>query len=618
MATAAATLVTSGLTGEPSSGYRITGGSASDRLTIQDIVDALSSALTYDADTGLVTRVESSPTPYQFVFGGSSATASKNCFLELAGITFQLESEEGSDSTSLDRGNDTDKIIFDNQCDVIIGRDNGTEDLPDNGNVEINAENFSYNYFSYVPVLSRQVKIICNAYLIFACRQNSRVMLLNSNSESELRIIGAARDVSTFLEGSYARDLSMNLDIDVGSQELIFYMTQVVMRDFLAGGLEGNFLEIPFAITHGEAFSLYFNSLTNLNPIGKYTVAGIKEITRTDSTDAPLLNVVSTNTGGINIIVLERYGGRRGDAFFSFSARQHSMEVQIQQMVKVLISDPLGAALTADRLLVEAGRSTFLYSSSDNGTPTATETEYGEDYEYTDVEEQEIDVHVKSFYVNKGGNENTRTTSDNSVVSLDLAPSRYSVWLWGREIKYRVALTFPDQQGGQEVIVALAEDSLITAATKAAVPAAAATYDDVYDLLAEYAFDNKEEIAALISGTTLQFDDTNATLAPGGSMGRSGGTVTVPCAATLAPGTKIKQLKVLGDFTVNDGVSVTGPLEDSTGVTAVIQIRPGGGSEETVALFSSDGDTKLGEGTGDQDIQLTADESEDGLEGREC
>ena len=55
--------------GKPTSGYRFTGGTADDRLTLADIAAALPAVLSYDPETGILSRAESTPTAYQFLFG---------------------------------------------------------------------------------------------------------------------------------------------------------------------------------------------------------------------------------------------------------------------------------------------------------------------------------------------------------------------------------------------------------------------------------------------------------------------------------------------------------------------------------------------------------------------
>ena len=73
MATATATFITSiDEGGKPTSGYRITGGTADDRLTMADVASALSGILDFDEETGVVSRAESAPTAYQFIFGSAA------------------------------------------------------------------------------------------------------------------------------------------------------------------------------------------------------------------------------------------------------------------------------------------------------------------------------------------------------------------------------------------------------------------------------------------------------------------------------------------------------------------------------------------------------------------
>ena len=532
MATATAVFQTSGFDRKPTSGYRITGGSVTDRLTIEDVITALSTVLAYDEDTGVVTRAESSPTSWQFAFGGTSETAAKNCFIELSGITFQLESNLGEDNSSLDLGNETDKIIFDHQCDVIIGKDNGVLGGPDNGNVTILSENYSSDFYNYSGIFSREAKILCRGYLIICGRYNSRVKLVNSNPDSILRLIMAAYEIHPYLEEN--GNMGINVDLDVAEQEVILYIDITSFRThLLPGGLQGNRLELRSAVTDGDIFRLYFNRLDGLTPPNQYTVGGLEGVIGVGSNAEPALAVAVVDTTQNSTIIMERYGAKRGDAFLQAANNNNHLIVRFQQRLKLSIRDALGVLLAVDKMRVEAASTTVAWSSSDNGTPVVTKTDYGSVHDYTNVSEQEIDLDVKIMHSNEKSNQDTEFPTHASIVTTELSPARYSAWKWGRVTAYRIAFDFPDEQGEQDLASILVGDLLITAATKAAVPAAAATYDDVYDLLAEYAQDNEEDIAGTVTGTTLEFEDDDLVLALGGSLGRSGGTVTIPCAASL-------------------------------------------------------------------------------------
>ena len=87
--------------GKPTSGFRVTGGSLTDRLSLPDIVSginteaglhSLGTILEYDTKTGVLTREGSSPTAYQFLFGSPSVatvtvTGSTTTLLQVSDMT---------------------------------------------------------------------------------------------------------------------------------------------------------------------------------------------------------------------------------------------------------------------------------------------------------------------------------------------------------------------------------------------------------------------------------------------------------------------------------------------------------------------------------------------------
>ena len=157
----------------------------------------------------------------------------------------------------------------------------------------------------------------------------------------------------------------------------------------------------------------------------------------------------------------------------------------------------------------------------------------------------------------------------------------YDVFAWGKQ--YVVGASWTAAKSGETGAgkqnlgsLVLNDDTNVTAATKDAVASVAATFDDLYDMLAEYAYDNNETVAATVADGVLTFTDANVSLPLSGSVSRSGGTVTIPCAAVLAAGTKITTLRATGTITPAAGVAISGPYGDVNGVVVtVIGYTPG-------------------------------------------
>ena len=356
----------------PSAAYRITGGDASDRLTMDEIVadSTISTLLSYDADTGVVKRVGASPTPSTFIFGsgapqttvaaGSSGTTlnvadatgftttgrvrinngqeheidsisgntitlatamspapgtgqrvkfleaadsiAPDCFLELVGITFDLESNAGTDTTAQDLGNETDKIVFSDYCDVVIGSDVGDPNVPDAGNCAIIAENFSWNFYNFVEVFQEGTKVTCNAYLAFIMKGNSRPSLVNRNSTSKIRAIVAAHSVSPF-----ADNFRCGFDLSVESQEILMYGGRASFRPALVpGGTKSDEFVLPAAVAaSGGTVYLYWQN----SPFGAtgFTVRGLQTITEVGGNDQPQVDVQSAD-GTDMLVILAEFG----------------------------------------------------------------------------------------------------------------------------------------------------------------------------------------------------------------------------------------------------------------------------------------------------------------------
>ena len=570
MATATAEYITSiDEGGQPTAGFRITGGTDSDRVTLADVVagvnaeaalHSLTDALAYDEKTGTLTRAEASPTSYQFIFGSATArstvtagsTASVleladatgfattgrvrvdgdeerevtgingnavtldtalssvpsngdavlyleaidsivyDCFLSLVGETFNLYSEAGTDSSAQDLGNDTDKIVFGDRCDAVIGAEFGDGDAPDAGNVRYIVENISINFFTFFPIFSEQAKITCNAYLVFIGKGNVRVNMVNRNTDSVIRMVLVEHGVHPF-----ADNVGVNFDLDVASQRFYAYVDLISFRDNTTpGGIQSNLFEISEGVIRADHESLRFFFLGLDGDLLDFTIRGLSKVSQVGETDQPRVALQWANTSRNLRVILDRYGAKRGDEYFALSNNNGQLRVEVRQRASFAMQDPSGTAVSCD-LKVESGSYTVAFGAGDT-LPTVAVTDYGNEQEFAGVSSQDVDVLTKIMAGPPAGNQNRRNVDETATISSDLlTPSRYSAWAWGKQIIYRQAFTLADEVGETDIAVTFIADDLVTSASLADVPASAATYDDLYDLLVEYAFDNEEDVAGI-------------------------------------------------------------------------------------------------------------------------
>ena len=222
--------------------------------------------------------------------------------------------------------------------------------------------------------------------------------------------------------------------------------------------------------------------------------------------------------------------------------------------------------------------------------PTISTTDYDTVQDFQDVSDQDVEIMSKVFACNEGNNQDFREVSASSITSADLSPLRYSIWAWGYNIIYRTAFTLEDEVGEADLVVVLPEDNLVTASTKDDVVSAATTFDDIYDQLAEYAFDNNQDIACTVENGVLTFSDSDVTFADGGSMSRASDAITVPCSSTVAAGTKISQLNIDGTATLESGVVITGTYQDTNGIRVIVAGYPAGTRGSVAFWLASQGE----------------------------
>ena len=665
--------------GKPTSGFRVTGGSLTDRLTLSDIVTginteagaqspSLGTILEYDSKMGVLTRSGSSPTAYQFLFGSPSvvttiassssrtvlnvsdatgfavggkvrvdnhdrlisaissgnaitvaslpstpgtgtsvlflatpSNAIHDCFIELVGQTISLKE---APSTATDHGNGTDKILFADRCDIRIGPEFGAGQ-PDPGNVTLLIGNYNNDYYGYSPLFTDLARVRCYAYLVIVGKGNSRLALVNRHTSSDLRLILAAHGIHPF-----AANLYVIADLAVATQDLVNYTNRMSFR---AGSTPGRLQSAEFSISDTvipsteDYMVFYFGELAE----DDFIIRGLTNIKKVGSAVQPRMSVVYVSGTATRRFIFDRYGGKRGNAFWGIAAEKGKATIEIWQRASFRFLSTSGGELTIHKVKVESGS----YVPNHGGAVSIAVTDYGLDQEYDDVSEQAVDVPTKVMISRNHDNQDTRDLDDTTatgVTAADLFPIRYSVWAWKKKIINEQALTLADGVGDTNVSVALQDDIYISALTRAAVVSAAATFNDVYNMIADYAFEYEEALAGTVVDGVLTFTDANVDFALYGAMSRSSGTITIPCTAALAIGADIRTIVATGSVSIGVGVKVTGPYTDSAGKRVVVRGLPAGHDGVCGAWPQSQGKTtRTGIVTGtvssdtDTDIVLT-------------
>ena len=170
----------------------------------------------------------------------------------------------------------------------------------------------------------------------------------------------------------------------------------------------------------------------------------------------------------------------------------------------------------------------------------------------------------------------------------------YDVFSFGRQILTNVAWTavLSGQAGaGKQTlgVVQLNDELNLTAADSASVPATAATFDDVFDILYDWAITNRSALPFTASAGDIDFGSLAVTFdASGGALAvdLAAQTITVPCAATLDQGTIHRSLTTTGSFTAT-GVTILGRITDANGTPSTVTIVADDG--DTVAYYLADG-----------------------------
>ena len=580
MATATATASTRSSGVQPYSTITFTGGSDSDRITAADIAAAHTS-LDFDAETGRLTQ--SDTTPRTYYLGGDSDSDAADCFVHLANVTVQLEDNPGTDSSSLDLGNDTSKFILGNQCDAVIGIDTGDPEGAFNGNVTIRGANWSYNFFSYTGIFEEHAKIVCHGYLVFAGRDNTRLLLVNRNSESQIRLVIAGHTADAFAEL-----VGPNVDLDVASAELVVFTNRVSFRQTLVpGSLVSDELSIPAATIAGSdtKLTLYWNTLADLDD--SYTISDLV-LFQVGESDPPPLEISYVNASDGATILLRRYHNPRDDANFLVLNNNGHLTIEVAQDVTFGIVDPAGAAVTA-YLRVESGSYGGAFNVVDAGAPTLTTTDYGTVVNHTATTGETVEIKDKVIAANKYGAQTSHGLDDTAVASADLTPVRWSAWAYGRMVLHNQALTLADV-GESSVSVQMATDPNVTTADPDDVPALAGDSDDVYDMIHKHVVDNQLEFPGSVTSGRLDVGSRDVTFSRTMAMAVSDDEISVPCGTTVTKGDTITGIVTTGTVTIASGIDMTAGVTDSSGKRINIRGLPAGHDSVVGAWPRSDSD----------------------------
>ena len=550
---------------DSSNAKRITGGSTTDRISITDFVGAVSE-LSYDEDTGIVTQSGTDGTIY--VFGGDSETADKDCFVHFENAIFQIYSNTGTDSANLDLGNDTSKIYFNHQCDVVIGNDTGVEDGGFNGNVIIRGENYGYNFFTYVPVFARQTLVTCHSFLVMACKGNSRISVISSNTSSVLKMVFVSHSADP-----YGENTTLNIDSEADTN-IVIYGSRAAFRDgLIPGGLTSSEATISSMVASDDKVIFLYNGLQDINGVHQINDLSLTSIAQSDQPDLVMKYVNRTPDAELN---LHRYHGSRSNDKFLASNNNGHMTVNMSQDVTFKIVDELGASLDAD-LVVETSSISSSFTDSDGGTPTGSVTDYATETEHDDTSEATQRIIDKTYLSNRNGNENERTASDSSVVPLVRSDARYSAFSFGYEIINDVEFTL-DDEATRDVVIQMVPENNLRSSTLAGISNRAFRMDDIFDMVYEWALTNKEELPFnSVSAGAINLGSRNLTLEEDTSVTEVSisdeGDIVIPSiSSSLNTGTKVLEVITTGTITIPEGMTVYGRLTDTNGTTSLVTV----------------------------------------------
>ena len=646
MATATAAAITaSGI--KPAAGFRITGGTASDRLTIADIVAAVSD-LELDTDSGTVTQAGT--TAQTFILGdenkaileldtGNTTTvlqiqgasglsdyavgddvvingetreiqaittdatggtitltsalsnsphhedqlfAAKTTFVHLENCTFELISLTGLDHPSLARGNSTSKVILSDQCDLVVGTDLSGDPALNTG-VTVRGENLGYDYYAYSPILSATwAKIVCHGLIRVAGTGNSRIQLVNRHPDSIIRFMAISFAADPWISGQTAtgQSLSANVDLDVETAEIYAFANRLVARDALTpDGLKASSLSIPTWVVAAGNTPVFYSQTLDALPNRELILEDIagRAVGSSGVTGIRLQYVDDASTGTFR---LRRWGGPLTAASFSLGNDDGHFRVVVEQEVTLKFQSPAGAALDV-KALIETASYDIAWPGGEDGTPTVTDTDYGEDDSLTAGSEISVNVEVAVIAGGRRGEQGLRgADSGTAITFVSNVKLRYSAWLYGREILVEQAVTLESEvTGRREVIVQMTEDELVTAATAADVADAAEDFDDVYDMLHKYVVDNEVAEPYTVDEGVMDVGSRNVTFAAStATLAVSDTAITIPCigSAVVEVGHSLFGVKTSGTITIDSGVAVHGELIDSTGKLVTIYGLPAG------------------------------------------
>ncbi len=542
MATAVATVSTRTSGVKPFTTITITGGTSTDRLTLSDIADSHSS-LSYSSTTGTLTQADSTGRTY---FIGTSGASAFDTYVEIPNGVVQLFAGDG-DTTS--------KFIFGSGADVVIGEDNKAHPAY-NGRLILRAQNYFFDSDLQVDLCEPSAKMVCHGEVVLAGNTDARFQVQNSHDDSDLNVVYAGSNTSVDFYATTPRGINIAPGLE-GNFVLFGYL---IFKGALAG--TGS-LSVSEIVVSGDNPRIIVNPL-HADLSSEVSVNGLLP-KRLDTTSDPVMDIRFNNTGGDDLVLeLGEYRGNRDDANFVFGANTSGghMTVRTRQKITVKLVDPTGSDLTGT---IRVKHANFTESVTSN-PPELTVVADGTATEGTSVTSTEVDVIDKVILVRGGGAASGRTIAgDSNVVAQTPTEVKISAWAWGRQLIVDETYTLTSV-GEREIALTLAEDPFTTSSTSAGVPSAAASSDDIYDILAKYAIDNMQALAGSEDGSLLDVGSRNVTLGDSTAvLAVSSTAITIPCSSTVSVGSTIFGLRTTGTVTISDSVDVQCVIVDSTG-----------------------------------------------------
>ena len=628
-----------------------TGGTADNRIVLADLVEATGSPLQDLGDNValLTDDPDGDGTHADQVLSLADAT-----FADLSGATLILQNSRGA------ADNVAYAVMLRLGGDVAIGDED--DPRPRDLRYILGPADTSTTHTAadQDDVLANGAKIVCagGARIIVAhAHSNSRFLgepgarsplrIRNNNSESIVRF--------TLLGGSFADGRGRHAipsDLAAKGSSIVNYAltSDVAVRDV---ELYDDYLDFRPLSGWAAPTRAVFQSNSGIKLLGERSAdlilfgsaeAAFEMVLGTGSGDYLLWGVygrhgsrvVIFNLTGVDVETkMGLYSGSRGNALY----------VEHHAVLGVTVRDVAGAAVENVVVTLKTYRPTYEATKGSGSVADPTWTDSAVLTDTTDSDGEAtlgtadgvaatavvVEVLARSVTTRGGNVQRAYATAANSRVAYGRAPAtEYGAFLFGYQLVASEEFTpeaSGDGSGGlQGLEITVARETNLTAADAASVPASAATFDDIFDIVYSAALTLRQALPATVSSGVLDFGslDINLVTDISGSVASAtwdGSAIKVQCAATLEAGTTITRLETTGTLTVGSGVTLEGPVTDSSGTTGTIAVE-GISADARFDLFAADG-TKLGgradTGTNaDVNLALTPAQRTAGLRWSQC